>query len=287
MPAGALHRGRRRRGAGIAQLARDRGRGDARHAARVDQVEVGQVDGHVERDAVIADAAFDAEAERTDLARVRDRPDRTSSPGGRRAGRPPHRASRRSRRGRPRARGRGAGPSGRGRPGGRSGTPPAGPDRGRSPHRRARPGRPRCRGGPALRRRRGRAPDPTSDRGSGPPGARAGAAGRGWRRRPAPPRGASGAPARRGSRCVRAMTRRSAPVRGRPAPIRESASRSPRPHDSRTWSADRPGRPRADAPSAGQGRRTAVRRAAATGRAGRSGTARARAARPARRTART
>ena len=35
-------RGRRR--AGVAQLARDRGRGDAGHPARVDQVEVGQVD---------------------------------------------------------------------------------------------------------------------------------------------------------------------------------------------------------------------------------------------------
>ena len=99
------------------ELARDRGRGDAGHAARVDQVEVGEVDGHVEGDAVVADAALDAQAERADLARVRHRPGRTSSRGGRRAGRPRRRAPRRSRRGPPRAPGRTAGAAGRGRPG--------------------------------------------------------------------------------------------------------------------------------------------------------------------------
>ena len=71
MPRGALDRGRGRRW----RPARPSSRAievevDARHAARVDQVEVGQVDGHVERDAVIADAAFDAQAERADLARL-------------------------------------------------------------------------------------------------------------------------------------------------------------------------------------------------------------------------
>ena len=47
----------------------DRGRVDSGHAARIDELEVGEVDGHVERDAVIADAALDAQAERADLAR--------------------------------------------------------------------------------------------------------------------------------------------------------------------------------------------------------------------------
>ena len=38
----------------VAALARDRRRGDAGHPARVDEVEVGEVDGHVEGDAVVA-----------------------------------------------------------------------------------------------------------------------------------------------------------------------------------------------------------------------------------------
>src|SRR3954449_13002409 len=61
--------GRRRRG-DLAALARDRGRGDAGHAAWIDQVEVPEVDGHVEGDSVVAHASFDAEAERPDLAWV-------------------------------------------------------------------------------------------------------------------------------------------------------------------------------------------------------------------------
>ena len=51
------------------------------HPARVDELEVGEVDRHVERDPVVADAALDAQAERADLARRRRRPGRTSSPG--------------------------------------------------------------------------------------------------------------------------------------------------------------------------------------------------------------
>ena len=50
--------------------------------------------------------------------------------------------------------------------------------------------------------------------GSGPRDARAGAAGRRWRRRRARPRGASGARVRRGTGPVRAMSRRSAPAPG-------------------------------------------------------------------------
>ena len=48
------------------------------HPARVDQAEVVEIRRHVERDAVVADAAFDAQAERADLARrliVRVAPD--------------------------------------------------------------------------------------------------------------------------------------------------------------------------------------------------------------------
>ncbi len=44
---------------------------DARHAAGVDQLEVGEVDRDVERDAVVRDAAFDAEPERPDLPGLR------------------------------------------------------------------------------------------------------------------------------------------------------------------------------------------------------------------------
>ena len=49
---------------------RDRRGGHAGHPARVDQLEVGEVDGHVERDPVVAHAALDAQAERPDLARI-------------------------------------------------------------------------------------------------------------------------------------------------------------------------------------------------------------------------
>ena len=42
--------------------------GDAGHAARVDELEVREVDRHVERDAVIADATLDAQAQCPDLA---------------------------------------------------------------------------------------------------------------------------------------------------------------------------------------------------------------------------
>ncbi len=54
-----------------ARLGGDRGDDHVRHAAGVDELEVGEVGGHVEGDAVIADAALDADPERADLARRR------------------------------------------------------------------------------------------------------------------------------------------------------------------------------------------------------------------------
>ncbi len=53
-----------------AQLGGDRGRADAGHPARVDQLEVGQVDRDVQSDPVVGDATLDAQAEGPDLARV-------------------------------------------------------------------------------------------------------------------------------------------------------------------------------------------------------------------------
>ena len=69
-PRGVLDRGRGRRQSLLAALGSDRGRRQARHPARVDQVEFGEIDRHVERDPVIADAALDAQAERPDLSRL-------------------------------------------------------------------------------------------------------------------------------------------------------------------------------------------------------------------------
>ena len=177
---GALHgRGRRRGRPASPSSAAIEVDAHAGHPARVDELEVGEVDGHVEGDPVVAHAALDAQAERPDLARVRRRPGRTSSRGGRRAGRPRPRARRRSRRGPPRAPGRAAGSAGRAARGRGSGRRPAGPGRDRSPRRRARPGStsmPRAarrgRVGPDVGRVR------RAGRGSGPPGARAAGAGR-------------------------------------------------------------------------------------------------------------
>ena len=58
---GALPARRRLRG--------DRGRDDAGHAAGIDQLEVREVDRHVQGDAVVAHAALDAQPEGADLAR--------------------------------------------------------------------------------------------------------------------------------------------------------------------------------------------------------------------------
>src|SRR5438552_939108 len=54
----------------LSELRGDRSRSDAGHAAGIDELEVGEIDAHVERDAVIRDPAFDTEAEGADLARV-------------------------------------------------------------------------------------------------------------------------------------------------------------------------------------------------------------------------
>ena len=54
-----------------ATLARDGRRLDARHAAWVDEFEVAEVRGDVQRDAVVRDAALDPQPERPDLARRR------------------------------------------------------------------------------------------------------------------------------------------------------------------------------------------------------------------------
>ena len=204
-----------------------------------------QVDGHVERDAVVADAALDAEAERADLARVAHRPDRTSSPGGRRAGRPPT----------PSAAQVATRAASSARTSGRTSRPRSArrddrvrhqlaravvghlaaaldPDDLDAAARRASPRRRRTWAGSDVAaegqdRRVLEEEQLVADRAVGA-----------LRREALLERQSVAVVGR-----VRAMTRRSAPVRGRPAPIRESASRSPRPHDSRTWSADRPGRP--------------------------------------------
>src|SRR6478672_13755124 len=67
-PAGPFDGAGRGRLGRPAQLFRDRGRDEARPAARVDQLEVLQVDVDVQRDPVVADSTFDAQAERPDLA---------------------------------------------------------------------------------------------------------------------------------------------------------------------------------------------------------------------------
>ena len=240
-PGGALDRRRRTGGASaVAALARDRRRDDAGHPARVDEVEVGEVDGHVEGDPVVADAALDAQAERADLARrraVRVAPAAgvAVAPAGRdaegRAGRDERRLEGADER----------------------------PDQQAAVARRDdRIGHELAR---AVVRHLAAALDPDdldaargaasprsrqdvrrvgrAGRGSGPPGARAAGAGRRSRRRRARPRGASGGPAPRDSRCARAMSRRSAPARGSTRSARGPASRSPRPHDSRTRSSGR------------------------------------------------
>ena len=131
----------------------------------------------VERDAVVADAALDAQAEGADLARrgavgiapaagMAVAPRRRDAE--RRAGR---------RRAPPRARGRTAAAGAPARAGGRSDTRPAGPARDRSPRRRARRGRPRSRARAGRRESRGCGPDPSAGRGSGRPDARAAGAG--------------------------------------------------------------------------------------------------------------
>ena len=212
----------------VAALGGDRGRGDAGHPARVDEVEVGEIDGDVERDPVVAHAALDAEPEGADLARVRavgvaPAAGVAVAPAG------------------------GDAERGAGRHEGRLERADERPD-----HQAARSERDDrvgdqlaravvgdlaaaldaddldARVRPASRHRRGCAPGPTSGRGSGRAGARAAAAGRRSARRRARPRGASGGPVRRGSRRVRAMTRRSAPGLGSTRCAREPASRSPR-----------------------------------------------------------
>ena len=71
MRRGALDRLGRRPGVRVAQLGGDRGRPHVGHPARVDEPEILEVDGHVEGDPVVAHAAFDAQAECPDLARIR------------------------------------------------------------------------------------------------------------------------------------------------------------------------------------------------------------------------
>ena len=105
-------------GAGLAgpgQLGIDGGRGHTRHPARIDELEVGQVHADVERDAVVADAALHAQAERADLARrraVRIAPAAGVTVAPLRRSR---RTRRTSRRGPPRAPGRAAAAAGRAR----------------------------------------------------------------------------------------------------------------------------------------------------------------------------
>ena len=62
------NRGRRRR-PGPAELRGHGGRDDTGHAAGIDQVEVRELDRHVQGDPVVAHAALDAQPERADLAR--------------------------------------------------------------------------------------------------------------------------------------------------------------------------------------------------------------------------
>ena len=78
---GPLDRGRRRRLAVRPSSSAIDVEIEARLAAGVDQVEVAQVDVDVQRDAVVADAALDAQAERADLAGGRPRPPSIQQPG--------------------------------------------------------------------------------------------------------------------------------------------------------------------------------------------------------------
>ena len=64
-----------------AQLPGDRGDVEPGHAAGVDELEVLQAGGDVERDAVVGDAPLDAQAEGTQLARQRARPRSIQTPG--------------------------------------------------------------------------------------------------------------------------------------------------------------------------------------------------------------
>ena len=88
--------GRRpRRARRPAQLAGDRGDAESGHAAGVDELEVGQVGGDVERDAVVGDALLDAQAERARACAGPSAPRRRpSSRDSRRAARPARRSSR-------------------------------------------------------------------------------------------------------------------------------------------------------------------------------------------------
>ena len=98
---------------GASALARERRGAQAGHPARVDQVEVGEVRGDVEGDAVEADAAGDADPEGPDLAREGRCRRRPSSPGGRARGPAARRRRRRCRPSRPRGPRRTAGRPGR------------------------------------------------------------------------------------------------------------------------------------------------------------------------------
>src|SRR6185312_9721626 len=66
--AGPFDRAGRRWLRGAAELLGDRRRDEARLAARVDELEVAQVDVDVQGDAVVAHATLNAQAERSDLA---------------------------------------------------------------------------------------------------------------------------------------------------------------------------------------------------------------------------
>ncbi len=187
-----------------ARLGRDRRRGDAGHPARIDQAEVGEVDGHVEGDAVIAHAALDPQAECSDLARQRAvRVDPAAGVAVAAAGLTPNEAQVSTR------------AASSARTNGRSSRPRSARrnDRIRDELAGAVVGHlaaaldaddARCRAPRAARPGRARGPRPHCDRGSGPGRARAGAAGRRSRPPPGPPPGASGAPTRRGRRSARA-----------------------------------------------------------------------------------
>ena len=166
-------------GAGGSPRSRGDGRRrDAGHAAGVDEREVVEVDVDVEGDAVVADAALDAQAEGADLARrraVRVAPaaGMAVAPGGRHAERGAGLDEGRLERAHERAHQQLALVEPEDRVGHELARA-----RDRSPRRRARRARPRCRGRRARPARPGCGPGRCSGRGSGRPDARGAGAGR-------------------------------------------------------------------------------------------------------------
>ncbi len=129
-----------------AELPRDRGDVEARQAARVDQLEVREPGGHVDGDAVVADAPLDLQTERSELARGCGIGRHPAAWIARRGGRPPRRTWRQGRSWPPPARARTVAATTLSRPAARWDRRPAARGRGRSPRRRARRGAALCRG---------------------------------------------------------------------------------------------------------------------------------------------